>query len=69
MDVDDEYSNDSINTRSQSRLALLERDRNIKSETADAIRIKRERADTDAGNGRKRSRRSGSIEVVDLTGV
>lgn len=47
---------------------LLERDPNVKPETSDAIKVKRERAETGVGSARKRSRRSGSIEVVDLTG-
>ena len=52
----------------QARLARLERDHDVKplSSGASSARVKRERVNTDGGS-RKRSRRSSSIEVVDLT--
>ena len=53
----------------QARLARLERDHDVKPVTSgtSSARVKRERINIEDGRSRKRSRRSGSIEVVDLT--
>ena len=53
----------------QARLARLERDHDVKPVTSDAssARVKREQINSEDRGSRKRPRRSGSIEVVDLT--